>query len=888
MSYSNGLLSDQSYQTANKYGQRGLPGVGFKLTVTGDYDMQNKKLTNVKSGTDSNDAVNKSQLDATTNLLHGSRAGDVVNDKAVIYSNTGAVHANSLYIEDPPDQGNSNEVRIMTEHQSYPNIHLNIPDLHNFDGHGGRPKSELMVTSVEQTVTGKKVFENIEVHDPTSNNQAANKSYADTKLSLTGGTMTGDLILPHHNYPIPGNTNKVINYESQREIFLSRQESFPMQADINMNNNFIQNIATPTSSHQVTNKGYCDYNFLNRQSGGVLMGSLSMNRNDLTGIPDTPKFGYSAVNKNYVDGEISKIPGTDTSPFLKIDGTRAMTGNLDMGDHSIQKVGDPVNSDDVATKNYVDAEIGYISTPFLKLDGTRAMTGVLNMNDQKISNLKMPEFNTDAANKQYIDEKLLKSHLLSSEVENAFKYLSDQDESSSERNIIVNGIQDYNGSPHKNKKAYDIDLIYTSGTQNYDSKIGINLYPLPVGKFTIIMEYYFPEDINISLLAEASTAIINKQTITNFTSYKKQLVQINQQTKDTPDYLFFTIRGSGTTATNPEGYLVFYGVKEWVDTVPSEIYDHVLETGMFEYDNGNMKIFHDIDLNNNKIINSSGIDMNNHKIENLSDATNTNDAINKGQLDEFKNEFERYRFYIKNHSFLDIFSYLVFDFNEPGKFIVKFFNRDPYISGIASNEKPSLNISSTLNKRISYNNFEPKKGIQFSSSHRLIMELDYNVDEHSSYTMLIIMTLKDDLKISFIEPTQGLISYYPVYIINKVVRTLSIQTSNNNYTHSQQLPLAVSDQQIMIWIQHKAAPPPYSAQSVSKLTITGSRHGTTYSYLIPPSYFSTNKLRIETGNNIINKICYQHQYIEYSIQNPDYVRLLFEEMKNGTLVDLYQ
>ena len=86
-------------------------------------------------------------------------------------------------------------------------------------------------------------------------------------------------------------------------------------------------------------------------------------------------------------------------------------------------------------------------------------------------------------------------------------------------------------------------MIYTSGTQNYDSKIGINLYPLPVGKFTIIMEYYFSEDINISLLAEASTAIINKQAITNFPSYKKQLVQINQQTKDTPDYLFFTIRG---------------------------------------------------------------------------------------------------------------------------------------------------------------------------------------------------------------------------------------------------------------------------------------------------------------------------------------------------------
>ena len=179
MSYSNGLLSDQSYQTANKYVQRGLPGVGFKLTDTGDYDMQNKKLTNVKSGTDSNDAANKSQLDSSTILLQGSRAGDVVNDKAVIYSNTGAVHARSLYLLDDPQDGNRNEVRLETPHQSYGNIHLNIPDLHNFDGYGGRPKSEVMVTSVEQTVTGKKVFENIEVHDPTSNNQATNKHYVD-------------------------------------------------------------------------------------------------------------------------------------------------------------------------------------------------------------------------------------------------------------------------------------------------------------------------------------------------------------------------------------------------------------------------------------------------------------------------------------------------------------------------------------------------------------------------------------------------------------------------------------------------------------------------------------------------------------------------------------
>ena len=180
----------------------------------------------------------------------------------------------------------------------------------------------------------------------------------------------------------------------------------------------------------------------------------------------------------------------------------------------------------------------------------------------------------------------------------------DADESSSERNIIVNGIVDFNESPHKNKKAYSIDLVYTTGTQNYNSKIGINIFPLPVGKYTIIMEYYFPEDTNISLLAGASTAIITKQTSTNFPNYTKLLVQFDQRTKDTPDYLYFNISGSATTSTNPEGYLIFYGIKDLVDSVPPEIYDRVLESSMFEFDNRKMKINMDLDLNNHSMINA--------------------------------------------------------------------------------------------------------------------------------------------------------------------------------------------------------------------------------------------------------------------------------------------
>ena len=307
-----------------------------------------------------------------------------------------------------------------------------------------------------------------------------NASINNTFVKKTGDQMNGDLILPHDSYPVGGNTNKAISYESQREIFLSRQESFPMQADINMNNNFIQNIATPTSSHQVTNKGYCDYNFLNRQSGGVLMGPLSMNRNDLTGIPDTPKFGYSAVNKNYVD---AKIPSVDSTQFVKKAGDR-MNGDLDMDSYFVKNVGINLSDDStVVPRSYVDSFANSAIHNPLEYD--------LYAGNFQIKKLKDPTDVQDAANKQYIDEALLKSHLVSSHIENAFKYLSDQDESSSERNIIVHGIQDFNGSPHKNKKAYDIDLIFTSGTQNYDSKIGINFYHFLLGNLPSLWNIIF-------------------------------------------------------------------------------------------------------------------------------------------------------------------------------------------------------------------------------------------------------------------------------------------------------------------------------------------------------------------------------------------------------------
>ena len=452
---------------------------GLKLDSNNNYDIQQKRLANVGEGVDGSDAVTKHQMEVGLATKP---------DPTEVLLLDGRNHMTS----DLDLRGN----KIIFPGE----IDMDRKLITNLDIDQNHDLSAVNMVTLKTNIGSK-----------------ADKNYVDFEITKqngnfvkkTGDVLTGDLILPHDSYPVQGNTNKAVSYETQREIFLSRKESFPMETDINMNNNFIQNVATPTTSHQGANKGYCDYNFLNRQKGGRIMGSLSMNQNDLFEIP-APKYGSSAVNKNYVD---AKIPSVDSTQFVKKVGDR-MSGDLDMDAHFIKNVGINLSDDTtVVPRSYVDS--------FANSAIHNPLTRDLYMSNFQIKQLKTPTDTQDAVNKGYFKDELLKSHLIPSHIENAFKYLLDQDESSSERNIIVNGIVDFNGSPHKNKKAYSIDLVYTQGTQIYNSKIGINIFSLPVGKYTIIMEYYFPEDTNISFAARSTTAVINKQTATNFTDHKK-------------------------------------------------------------------------------------------------------------------------------------------------------------------------------------------------------------------------------------------------------------------------------------------------------------------------------------------------------------------------------
>ena len=512
--------------------------------------------------------------------------------------------------------------------------------------------------------------------------------------------MTGDLILPHYNYPVQGNTNKAISYETQREIFISRKESWPMEVDLNMNNNLIQNVKDPVNSDHGVNKKYVD-DLTNTKLDKLILKDVNLNNKQLTNL------GYDISDP----GDVVNLGFTDQKYLQKVSDS-----DLDMDEHRVVNSLDPVNSRDLTTKNYVDNQMGtkadlsktttqtfqgrvqvpdfnsgqhngsdivnlqYIDSAFLnkKTGGTlnnpitflsslpsnqrqihnigspqfnssatnkqyvdseiskittvdtnqfvlksgSTMTGDLNMSNHSITNVKQPTSNTDVATKGYLDNTLADSHLTSSHTKNEFKYLDDPNDTSSEYNITVDSFTDFNESPHKNKKAFQVSLQKDAGTNNYRSRMGFNLYPLPLGTYTIIFEYYFPENTNIQLSCQSTTAYVHKQVQKDFTDYSKLLVQINNNSKITPDYIYLTIHGTAVVS-NPEGYIIVYGVKDWSDSVDPSVYDSEYYIQMFEYRDDGMYMNTSINLNHN------------HKIINIPQPTNPTDLLMKQSVNIF-------------------------------------------------------------------------------------------------------------------------------------------------------------------------------------------------------------------------------------------------------------
>ena len=450
MSFYNGVLNYQHSIAVR--GVRGLPGIGFKLDANNDYDMQNKKLVNVKQGTNNNDVVTKSQLDSEI---------------------------------------------------------AKIP-------------------SADTTQFVKK----------------------------TGATMNGDLILQPQPYPIHGNTNKAISYNTARNIFLSKKEGGSMLQSLDMNNHFITNIKDPVNSDH-------------------------------------------GVNKKYVDNQLVK----------KLD----KGSDIDMKNKSIINLNLPTNQRDATCVEFVNYRLSETQKNYLKLDGTTSMSGDLNLNNNKIINLQTDSKNSKSAVnvelmeneitdlRNLVTQKIHESQIINSgQKKDAFRYLMENDdESSSELNIQVLGIVDFSNSPHQiNKKAYQLKLLFQKSSPNqYQSRLGFNLYKLPVGYYTLVVEWFPPEMSELSVTVQGTTISISNYATKTFENYTKTVINFHRWGSSPPQFIYLNLHG---TVTFPSlltiGHLIVYGVKETISNVDPSVYDTA-----FVIENGKLVMETDLSLNGHNL-----------------------------------------------------------------------------------------------------------------------------------------------------------------------------------------------------------------------------------------------------------------------------------------------
>ena len=83
-------------------------------------------------------------------------SGNAEADKLVKYLADKGIITSKLYIEDEFNDS----VIIKVDDQDFDDMPLYIPNLKNYDGVGGRRRSEIIVTSTDQFITGKRRFKN--------------------------------------------------------------------------------------------------------------------------------------------------------------------------------------------------------------------------------------------------------------------------------------------------------------------------------------------------------------------------------------------------------------------------------------------------------------------------------------------------------------------------------------------------------------------------------------------------------------------------------------------------------------------------------------------------------------------------------------------------------
>ena len=281
-------------------------------------------------------------------------------------------------------------------------------------------------------------FTILNVKTPINDNNITDKKYVDDNAAF---------VFRNNEYYAKGNiflrdgeasTKKYVD-DSLTNHFIDENDNIAFGRDVDMEGNKIFALPEPDQDSDPATKKYVD-DLQNRyidKRGNIKFGrNINLDNKRIFALKD-PKKDYEATNKKYVDDSITKrlqeekdkflpkdpatkeyvdeaikelaggnILVSKEGVFIKANGHYRATAPLDIDNHKMENLPEPLEDGDAVNKKYVDGVVEDLTLKqglIRENGGFNLVDSYINMNFNNIRNVGYPQNNADAVPKNFVD-----------------------------------------------------------------------------------------------------------------------------------------------------------------------------------------------------------------------------------------------------------------------------------------------------------------------------------------------------------------------------------------------------------------------------------------------------------------------------------------------------
>ena len=162
-----------------------------------------------------------------------------------------------------------------------------------------------------------------------------------------------------------------------------------------------------------------------------------------------------------------------------------------------------------------------------------------------------------------------------------------------------------------------MQLLFDTTRGYYSSRLGVNMYILPNGEYSLVYELYYPNSIDsstVQISAVSAVETVSKVTTNVFNNHTRSIIHLHKYNNVAPNRLMIdmVLKNKITSISMNELtiFVIVYSVSGYVNNVHTSVWDRLFE------------------VTNNSIKFEATIDMDNKQIKNLADPITGTDALN--------------------------------------------------------------------------------------------------------------------------------------------------------------------------------------------------------------------------------------------------------------------